>query len=137
LKFPPIKPEGISWPAHVKNGIILLLGNDESPMNYKDNTLPFRQDSTFLYFIGLQKTNLASIIDCENGESYLFGDDPSIDEIVWTGPQKSLQELGEMVGIDRTYAFAKLKDKLQEALEIKSQDTFPQPIPARSKDSAT
>jgi Xaa-Pro aminopeptidase len=101
--------------SYVKNGIILLQGNDETPMNFKDNTLPFRQDSTFLYFIGLQKTNLASIIDCENGESYLFGDDPSIDEIVWTGPQKSLRELGEMIGIDRTYPLAKLQDVVQDA----------------------
>ncbi|MDR2147538.1 MAG: aminopeptidase P N-terminal domain-containing protein, partial [Tannerella sp.] len=33
-------------------GILLFLGNDESSMNYADNTYPFRQDSTFLYFFG-------------------------------------------------------------------------------------
>ena len=36
----------------VKSGLILLLGNDESSMNYADNTYHFRQDSTFLYFFG-------------------------------------------------------------------------------------
>ena len=50
---------------HVKTGIILFIGNNESPMNYEDNTYPFRQDSTFLYFFGLSKPKLAAIIDCE------------------------------------------------------------------------
>ena len=67
---------------HVKSGIILLLGNNEAPMNYTDNTYPFRQDSTFLYFFGLSKATLAGTIDCESGESILYGNDPSIDEIV-------------------------------------------------------
>ncbi|MCK5467035.1 MAG: aminopeptidase P N-terminal domain-containing protein, partial [Cyclobacteriaceae bacterium] len=51
--------------THVKTGIILLIGNNESPMNYEDNTFPFRQDSTFLYFFGLNKAKLAATIDCE------------------------------------------------------------------------
>lgn len=35
----------------VDSGIILLPGNEESPMNYTDNQYRFRQDSTFLYFL--------------------------------------------------------------------------------------
>ncbi|HDM10095.1 MAG TPA: aminopeptidase P family protein, partial [Desulfobacteraceae bacterium] len=38
--------------TQVSSGLILLLGNDESPMNYRDNPYPFRQDSSFLYFFG-------------------------------------------------------------------------------------
>ena len=34
----------------VGSGFIVLLGNEESSMNYKDNHYPFRQDSSFLYF---------------------------------------------------------------------------------------
>ncbi|MGF1923420.1 MAG: aminopeptidase P N-terminal domain-containing protein, partial [Bacteroidia bacterium] len=34
-------------------GILLFLGNDESPINFLDNTYPFRQDSTFLYYFGI------------------------------------------------------------------------------------
>lgn len=101
---------------HVKNGIILLIGNNESPMNYQDNIYPYRQDSTFLYFFGLQKPMLATTIDCETGECKLFGDDPTIDEIVWTGPQKSLSELGEQVGISSTHAFRKVYDTIQNAV---------------------
>ena len=36
----------------VQNGIILILGNNEAPANYPDNTYKFRQDSSFLYFFG-------------------------------------------------------------------------------------
>lgn len=32
--------------------LLLFLGNQEAPMNYADNTYPFRQDSSFLYFLG-------------------------------------------------------------------------------------
>jgi len=88
-----------------KNGIILLLGNNEAPMNYEDNTYPFRQDSTFLYFFGLAKAKLAATIDCETGKCILYGDDPTIDEIVWTGPQKNLSELAEQVGVFSSESF--------------------------------
>lgn len=101
---------------HVNSGIILLIGNNESPMNYQDNIYPYRQDSTFLYFFGLQKPMLAATIDCETGECKLFGDDPTIDEIVWTGPQKSLSELGESVGISSTHAFRKVYNAIQHAV---------------------
>jgi len=47
----------------VGSGLILLLGNDESPMNYADNGYHFRQDSTFLYFFGLVFPALAWVIE--------------------------------------------------------------------------
>ncbi len=50
----------------VGSGIILLLGNEESPMNYADNPFHFRQDSTFLYFFGLDQPSLAGILDCDS-----------------------------------------------------------------------
>jgi Xaa-Pro aminopeptidase len=84
--------------AHVKEGVVLLLGNNDTPMNFKDNTLPYRQDSTFLYYFGLTKPGLAAIIDCDTGEAALFGNDPSLDEIVWTGPQTSLTGIGSKSG---------------------------------------
>lgn len=101
--------------SHVQKGIMLLLGNSESPMNYTDNTFPFRQDSTFLYFAGLSKPNLALIINCESGETQIFGDDPTIDEIVWTGPQKSLSDLAKEIGVSQTLAFDKLYDAISKA----------------------
>lgn len=100
---------------HVGNGVILLLGNNESPMNYTDNTYPYRQDSTFLYFFGLSKPALAAIIDCESGESTLFGDDPTIDEIVWTGPQTSMGVMGEKVGVNSTKPYAELQNVINKS----------------------
>lgn len=111
----------------VSRGIILLLGNNEAPMNYQDNTYPFRQDSTFLYFFGLTKSTLAATIDCESGESTLFGDDPSIDEIVWTGPQLSLSELSAKVGVTSSDVFKKVYALIQDAISLNRQIHFINP----------
>ena len=102
--------------SHVHSAIILLIGNDETPMNYQDNTYPFRQDSTFLYFFGLSKAKIAATIDCESGVSSLFGDDPTIDEIVWTGPQKSLSDNASLVGVTHTHEFNALFTFIKKAI---------------------
>ncbi|MBR1517154.1 MAG: aminopeptidase P family protein [Bacteroidales bacterium] len=83
----------------VGHGIIVIQGNNEAPCNYTDNTYWFRQDSTFLYFFGIQRDGLVGVIDCDNGRDYLFGNDIDIDDIVWTGPLPTVKELGESVGI--------------------------------------
>ena len=71
----------------VGTGLVLLLGNEESPMNYTDNQYPFRQDSSFLYFFGLDCPGLAAVIDIDQGIECMFGDDLTVDDIIWTGPQ--------------------------------------------------
>jgi Xaa-Pro aminopeptidase len=76
----------------VDSGLIVLLGNDEAPMNYKDNVYHFRQDSTFIYFFRVNKPGYAAIIDCEGGTSTLFGHDSTMDDVIWTGPVPSLAE---------------------------------------------
>src|SRR5882762_5976855 len=83
----------------VVKGLILLLGNEESSMNYKDNLYHFRQDSSFLYFFGLDKPGLSGIIDIDNDREVIFGNELTIDEIVWMGPQPSLAEQAAQVGI--------------------------------------
>lgn len=80
------------------SGMVLLLGNEESSINYAENWYPFRQDSTFLYYFGLNKPHLAAIIDIDEDRTILFGDDPTIDDIVWTGPVPSLQDLAGQCG---------------------------------------
>lgn len=84
----------------VNTGIILLLGNDESPMNYADNTFPFRQDSTFLYYFGIDFPNLAAIIDIDNDLEIIFGDNFTIDDIVWMGSQPTITDRASKAGID-------------------------------------
>lgn len=96
-------------------GVIVLLGNRESPINYVDNPYPFRQDSSFLYYFGLSRPDLAAIIDCDRGEATLFGDDPSLDDIIWTGPQPPLAERAERVGVDQTAGRAAIGDAIAAA----------------------
>jgi Xaa-Pro aminopeptidase len=81
------------------SGLILFLGHDESPMNYADNPYPFRQDSSFLYYFGIDSPGLAGLIDVDSDTASLFGNDASLEEIVWTGPQPTLAELGAQVGV--------------------------------------
>jgi len=83
----------------VSEGIILFLGNRESPMNYADNAYPFRQDSSFLYFFGIAQPNLAAIIDIATGQSTVFGDDVSMEDIVWTGQVPAIAELAARSGV--------------------------------------
>jgi len=85
----------------VKSGLILLLGNEESSMNYTDNHYHFRQDSNFLYFLGLDQAGLAGIIDIDNNQTILFGNELTIDDIVWTGPQPVLTDLAAQVGVSK------------------------------------
>lgn len=84
------------------SGLIILMGNEESSMNYKDNTYPFRQDSTFLYYFGLDVAGLAAAIDTESGEVVIFGNELSMDDIVWTGPLPSVKEMASTVGVSLT-----------------------------------
>lgn len=86
----------------VKSGIILILGNDESPMNYKDNPFHFRQDSSFSYYFGLNSAGLSGIIDVDSGEEYIFGNDYTIDDIVWMGVLPTIKELSQKVGVVKT-----------------------------------
>ena len=80
-------------------GLLLFLGNGEAAMNYADNTYRFRQDSTFLYFFGLDYAGLAAVIDVDNDREIIFGNELTIDDIVWTGTMPSLRELAATVGI--------------------------------------
>lgn len=85
----------------VNDGLIILPSNEETGMNYLDNTYPFRQDSSFLYFCGIDRPGLILLLDGRSGESVLVGEDSSLDDIVWTGPVDSLKELAEHSGIER------------------------------------
>ncbi len=99
----------------LQNGLILILSNNESPCNYPDNTYKFRQDSCFLYFFGINQPSMAGIIDIDTGEEYLFGNDVSMDDIIWMGPQPSIKELAEQVRVQHNAPLAKLKTMLEEA----------------------
>ncbi len=83
------------------SGLLLFPGNDESPMNYADNPYRFRQDSTFLYYWGLDVPGLFAAIDVERGEEVIFGTERTLDDVVWMGPLPTLAERAERVGVAR------------------------------------
>lgn len=100
----------------VGNGLILFLGNEEVGMNYKDNTYHFRQDSSFLYFFGLDKPGLAAIINVDEDIEIIIGNEPTIDDIVWMGTQPSLTEIAAQTGINKAAESNSLKVFIQKAL---------------------
>ncbi|PKQ61316.1 Xaa-Pro aminopeptidase [Labilibaculum filiforme] len=106
--------------AEVKSGILLFLGNDECGMNYADNTYHYRQDSTFLYFFGSDYAGLNAIIDIDENREIIFGDELTIDHIVWMGTQPTIKEKSEAVGIYETAPMSELKNYLDKAA-IKSR----------------
>jgi Xaa-Pro aminopeptidase len=93
-------------------GIALFLGNDESPMNYADNTFRFRQDSSFLYYFGLDTAGLAAIIDLDEGTETLYGSELTVEDFVWTGPLPSLGDRAARAGVERVMAPARLEEDL-------------------------
>lgn len=108
----------------VGSGIILFLGNEESPMNYTDNTFPFRQDSSFLYYFGIDFPGLAAIIDVEAQQEIVFGDDYTIDDIVWRGPQPTIADRASKAGIEQTLPMDKLAGLIDTALAKKRKIHF-------------
>jgi len=97
---------------NVTAGKILLLGNKHSPRNFKDNYYRFRQDSTFLYYIGIDKPNLHALIDTSDNSTILFGNESSIDEIVWTGQKPKIAEQAEKSGISKVQPLSQLQSHL-------------------------
>jgi len=119
--------------AKILDGIILLPGNVDSPMNYADNTFYFRQDSSFLYFFGLDFQNLAGIIDVESGEDIIFGNDVGIEDIIWMGPQISLKEKSEKVGVQRVEPYKNLQLVIEGAILAGRKIHFLPPYRAENK----
>jgi Xaa-Pro aminopeptidase len=99
----------------MKSGLLVFLGNKESGMNYTDNTYRFRQDSSFLYYFGLDCADLAAIIDVDEDREIVFGNELTIDDIVWTGMQPTLKETCEKVGVGMTKQLKDLKEYIRQA----------------------
>ena len=101
----------------VKEGIIILFGNNESPANFPNNGYyPFRQDSSFLYYFGLQRDGLVGIIDIDNDKDILVGNDIDIEDIVWYGSVESMTEMMQRCGAQETLPMKALKTICNEAL---------------------
>jgi len=99
----------------VDSGLLLVMGNDDVGMNYKANTYHFRQDSNFLYFFGIDKQGFAGVIDLDEGTETIFGNDFTIDDIVWMGAQPAVKDLAAQVGVEKTSNYSELEVVLKKA----------------------
>ena len=99
----------------VGHGLIVLMGNNESPMNYPSNTYKFRQDSSFLYFFGQHRDGLVGVIDADSGAETLLGDEIDIDDIVWYGEVTSVVQMAEECGVAHTALMAALTEMVAQA----------------------
>jgi Xaa-Pro aminopeptidase len=98
----------------IGKGQILFLGNNETPMNYTDNTFRFRQDSSFLYYFGINLPGLSALIDIDNDQDMIFGHEFSMDDIIWIGPHESLNSLCQKIGIERIFGPLELSKFLKK-----------------------
>ncbi|WP_423128310.1 aminopeptidase P family protein [Gaoshiqia sp. Z1-71] len=117
----------------LSGGVVLILGNIDSPMNYLDNTYHFRQDSSFLYFFGLDFQQLAGVIDIDSGDEVIFGNDVDIADIIWMGPQASVREKAEKAGIAHTAPFNQLGETINTAIKQGRKIHFLPPYRAENK----
>ena len=96
-----------------EKGVAVFLGNVDAPAQYKDNCYKWRQDSSWLYFFGIDEPRFAATIDLESGEETIYADDFSIDDIIWTGPMPSVKTQAEAVGVCRTAPYSALKEAVR------------------------
>lgn len=102
--------------AEGKRGIALFIGNAEAPAQYKDNCYKFRQDSTWLYFFGIDQPLYAAIIDLDNGNETVFANDVEIGDIIWMGPQPSVASVAASVGVEKSAPYTDLNAAVAKVL---------------------
>jgi Xaa-Pro aminopeptidase len=109
---------------NLKSGIVVILGNDQLGMNYDHNWYPFRQDSTFLYYFGLNVDGLAAIIDIDNSETIIFGNEKTIDDIVWTGSLPTVKEMAAAVDVHKSLPYQDIAKHISNGINSKRKLHF-------------
>ena len=117
----------------MSSGILLFLGNEESPMNYRDNTYHFRQDSSFLYYFGIDQPGLAAIIDLDEGRTIIYGDEQTMEDVVWTGPVTTIKDLASQVGVSTVKTKTQLTQFLQTTIRTNRRVHYLPPYRAVNK----
>ena len=100
----------------VQEGLIFFPGNQEVSFNYPANTYAFRQDSSFLYFFGLDQPDLAGVMDLDGNHDILFGNDVDMGDIIWMGQQPSMKERGAQIGVEEIRPMSELEEVLRSAI---------------------
>ena len=98
-------------------GLVLICGNAEAPAQYRDNCYKFRQDSSWLYYFGIDEPKWAATMDLDSGQTVMYADDYDIDDIIWTGPMASVAELSARVGVSESAPYEAFKDAVKDAID--------------------
>ncbi len=101
----------------VGDGVILIPANQHAPNSYPNNAYYFRQDSSFRYLFGINEPSLVGVLDCSSGEDRLFGDDPTLTDMIWTGDLPSLSEMASEVGVAKTASTSELYSYVGELIK--------------------
>ena len=101
----------------ISSGLVLLPGHPESPVNFAANPYPFRQDSSFLYYAGLNQPDVLLLVDIDSDRETLYGPEVSPEEVLWTGPRPPLAELAESAGIAFSEPAERAGDAIGDALQ--------------------
>ena len=117
----------------LSDGIVFFPGNVDAPFNYPANTYAYRQDSTFMYYFGLQEPGLAGVMDIDDGSECLFGDDSTMDDIIWMGQQPSMSDKAAAIMLKQTQPYAALAGVLQKAQQQGRAIHFLPPYRAETK----
>lgn len=86
---------------------ILLVSNGERSRNLPINRLPYRADSTFLYYTGCAEPGAVALL--ESGRCTLFLNPPEPDDALWHGEVESLEERGLRYGVDSVRPLSELE----------------------------
>ena len=108
-KMSATAPEG-------QRGIAIFIGNAEAPAQYRDNCYKYRQDSTWLYYFGIDQPLYAAILDFDEGRETIYADDFEIGDIIWMGPQPSVQSVAESVGVAESAPYGALNTAVAKAI---------------------
>lgn len=100
----------------IGSGLLLFLGNEEVGITYAANAYPFRQDSTFLYFWGVDQPGVAALIDIDQDTETLFGDDQTMADVVWSGPLPTLADRCAPAGIGAHAPSSTLQERIGSAI---------------------
>ena len=101
----------------ISGGLILIPGNSDVPFNYTANIYTFRQDSSILYFFGINQPNVIGVIDVDSGEEYLFGNDVDIDDIIWMGELPTMKDFALKNGVKNTAPLSKVDEFIEKTLK--------------------
>ena len=101
----------------LQSGVALFIGNVDAAFNYPANQYHFRQDSNFSYFFGLDNPGFAGVVDVDNNNDYIFGNDVDIDDIIWMGKQPLVKDLAAQVGVEQSFPYSELAGWISKALK--------------------